>query len=105
MPADRIAAIRFITADKCHFHLLPPGRLREKGGQAYPLNGRVESFDFSGHATREALVDYARRLAPKKVLLVHGDPEAMEWMRGAISTALPEAEVLIPHPGKPCRLD
>ena len=43
--------------------------------------------------------------APKKVLLVHGDPEAMEWMRGAISTALPEAEVLIPQPGKPCRLD
>lgn len=80
-------------------------RLREKGGQAYPLNCRVESFDFSGHATREALVDYARRLAPKKVLLVHGDPEAMEWMRQAISSVLPEAEVLIPQPGKPCRLD
>lgn len=80
-------------------------RLREKGGQAFPLNCRVESFDFSGHATREALVAYAGRLSPKKVLLVHGDPEAMEWMRSAISKELPDAEVLIPQPGKPCRLD
>lgn len=80
-------------------------KLREKGGQAYPLNCRVESFDFSGHATREALVDYAKRLNPKKVLVVHGDPAAAEWLQQAIAAELPEAEVLTPEPGKTLRLD
>lgn len=80
-------------------------KLREKGGQAYPLNCRVESFDFSGHATREALVDYAKRLKPKKVLVVHGDPAAAEWLQQAIAAELPEAEVLTPEPGKTLRLD
>ncbi len=80
-------------------------KLREKGGQAYPLNCRVESFDFSGHATREALVDYAKRLNPKKVLVVHGDPAAAEWLQQAIAAELPDAEVLTPEPGKTLRLD
>lgn len=79
--------------------------LRSKGGQAYPLKCRTESFSFSGHATREALVDYARRLAPKKVLLVHGDPDALEWMQQSIQAVLPDSEVLIPEPGKVLRLD
>lgn len=80
-------------------------KLREKGGQAYPLNCRVESFDFSGHATREALVDYAKRLNPKKVLVVHGDPAAAAWLQQAIAAELPDAEVLTPEPGKTLRLD
>lgn len=80
-------------------------KLREKGGQAYPLNCRVESFDFSGHATREALVDYAKHLNPKKVLVVHGDPEAAAWLQQAIAAELPEADVLTPEPGKTIRLD
>ena len=75
-------------------------RLREKGGQAYPRNCRLECFDFSGHATRHALVDYARRLAPRKVILVHGDPAALEWMQQAIQAELPQTEVIIPEPGK-----
>lgn len=80
-------------------------KLREKGGQAYPLNCRVETFDFSGHATREALVDYACLLKPKKVLVVHGDPAAAAWMQQAIAAKLPQAEVIIPEPGKSIRLD
>lgn len=79
-------------------------QLSKKGGQKYPLNCRVESFDFSGHATREALVDYACRLKPETVLIVHGDPEASVWMRDTIAAALPDSRVLIPEPGKPVEL-
>ena len=79
-------------------------QLSKKGGQKYPLNCRVESFDFSGHATREALVDYACRLKPDTVLIVHGDPEATTWMRDTIAAALPGSRVLIPEPGKPVEL-
>ena len=59
----------------------------------------IEQFQFSAHASRESLIDYARKLAPKKVLLVHGDPAAVEWMRAQISAALPGSEVIVPPPG------
>ena len=79
-------------------------QLTRKNGQKYPLNCRVETFDFSGHATREALVDYAVRLKPETVLIVHGDADAAAWMRDTIAAALPQSRVLIPEPGKPLAL-
>ena len=79
--------------------------LREKGGQAYPLKCRVECFDFSGHATRRALIDYACSLNPKKVLLVHGDPPAVESMANELRERMPDSEIIIPEPGKSMRLD
>ncbi len=80
-------------------------RLRAEGGQAYPLNCRIERFDFSGHATRQALLDYACKLAPKTVILVHGDEEALASMQTTLSERLPGTDVLIPAPGKPLRLE
>ncbi|MFI3242948.1 MAG: MBL fold metallo-hydrolase [Akkermansia sp.] len=80
-------------------------RLKAKGGQAYPVNCRIEQFSFSGHATRDALLEYTARLAPKKVLLVHGDPAALDWMAQSISNILPETEVIIPEAGKTIELD
>jgi Cft2 family RNA processing exonuclease len=65
-----------------------------------PLHAEVASFDFSGHAPREALIDYACRVNPKKILLVHGDQAALDWMAATLSIALPETEVIIPMPGE-----
>ena len=79
--------------------------LREKGGQAYPLKCRVECFDFSGHATRDALIDYARTLNPKKILLVHGDEAALDSLAGTLRQLMPDTDILVPEPGKPIRLD
>ncbi|MGN0874733.1 MAG: MBL fold metallo-hydrolase [Akkermansia sp.] len=91
-PAGRIKAAN--TGD--------PVSLREKGGgQLYTLRSRIECFDFSGHATRDALVDYACRLNPGTILLVHGDPGAMESMRRMLSDRLPSARIIIPEPGIP----
>ena len=78
--------------------------LRAKGGQAYPLNCRVECFDFSGHASRSALIDYACRLNPKKVLVVHGDPPAVESLSDELRKRMPDSEIIVPEPGKPVRL-
>ncbi len=80
-------------------------RLKDKGGQAYPLNCRIERFDFSGHASRQALIDYACALAPAKVLLVHGDEEALASMKATLSDRLPGTDILIPEPSKPIRLE
>jgi len=59
----------------------------------------IEQFQFSAHAMRESLVAYARKISPKKILLVHGDPSAVEWMRGTLSKELPSSEVIVPPPG------
>jgi predicted metal-dependent RNase len=69
------------------------------------LRADVEAFDFSGHATRDELVAYATRVRPRKLLLVHGDAPALQWMAQTLSAALPETEVIIPLPGERLRLD
>jgi Cft2 family RNA processing exonuclease len=63
------------------------------------LRCNIETFQFSAHASRESLLAYVKKLAPKKVVLVHGDPPAVEWVRAQAATALPESEVIVPPPG------
>jgi Cft2 family RNA processing exonuclease len=59
----------------------------------------IEQFQFSAHATRETLIEYAKKLSPRKILLVHGDPPAVEWMRAQLDSDLPGADVTVPAPG------
>lgn len=87
----------------------PAGLLREagQGGEvlldpdkpSQRIRCNIEQFQFSAHATRESLIDFAKKIAPKKIVLVHGDPPAVEWMRVSLSRALPGSEVIIPTPG------
>ena len=60
---------------------------------------RIEQFQFSAHASRESLVAFAQRVAPKKIVLVHGDPPAVEWMRARLKADLPNSEIIVPTPG------
>ncbi|MEO5721997.1 MAG: MBL fold metallo-hydrolase [Chthoniobacterales bacterium] len=60
---------------------------------------QVENFQFSAHASRESILAYVKKLTPKKVVLVHGDPPAVAWMQAQVATALPDAEVIVPAPG------
>jgi Cft2 family RNA processing exonuclease len=66
---------------------------------AQPVRCNIGQFQFSAHASREDLIDYARKLSPKKIVLVHGDPPAVEWMRAKLTVDLPGAEVIVPTPG------
>ena len=87
----------------------PAGLLRDAGtgGEvaldpdkpAQRIRCNIEQFQFSAHATREALVEYAKQVSPPKIVLVHGDPPAVEWMRATLSAELPESEVIMPTPG------
>jgi Cft2 family RNA processing exonuclease len=88
----------------------PAGLLREagEGGEValdpdkppQRIRCNIEQFQFSAHATRESLIDYARKISPKKILLVHGDPPAVEWMRAKSSKELSDSDVIVPVPGK-----
>lgn len=64
------------------------------------VRSRIESFDFSAHAARETLADFARDLQPSKVLLVHGDAPAMDWFARRLSADLPGSEIILPEPGE-----
>jgi Cft2 family RNA processing exonuclease len=66
---------------------------------AQQIRCNIEQFQFSAHATRETLIDYAKKISPRKIVLVHGDPPAVEWMRAQLATDLPGADVIVPVPG------
>ena len=87
----------------------PGGRLRESqpgdkitlAADEDPLVRRcaMETFDFSGHAPREHLLDYVRQIKPDKCMLVHGDDGACQWFASQIAASLPGTETIIPKPG------
>ena len=88
----------------------PAGLLREagKGGEValdpdkppQRVRCNIEQFQFSAHATREGLIEYARKISPRKIVLVHGDPPAVEWMRATLAAELPNTDVIVPTPGE-----
>src|SRR5262249_10070652 len=87
----------------------PAGRLRNASPNelvsldddepAQTLRCQVEQFQFSAHASRESILDYVKKVKPKKVVLVHGDVAAVEWLRAAAAQSLPRSEVIVPSPG------
>ena len=72
---------------------LDPNKARQQ------IRCNIEQFQFSAHATRESLIHYAAKTSPNKILLVHGDPPAVEWMRDTLSNKLPGSEIIVPTPG------
>ncbi len=87
-PAGRIRAAE-PGADVLLDSKLPPMR----------LDCPVREFQFSAHAHRDSLLEYALALRPKKILLVHGDRPAIDWFHEELRRGLPETEIVIPAPG------
>ncbi len=93
----------------------PAGRLRAASpGESIALDSRypkqkieahIQEFAFSAHASRESLRKYVRKVAPRNVMLVHGDPPAVEWFQKTIKADLPESKVIIPPPGQLVELE
>jgi Cft2 family RNA processing exonuclease len=92
----------------------PAGRLRATapGGSfmASPdtepekVRCRVETFAFSAHSDRESILEYLHRAAPRRILLVHGDPAASQWFEEALRPLLPDCDIRRPSPGVPVDL-
>jgi Cft2 family RNA processing exonuclease len=40
----------------------------------------IKRFRFPSHALREELIEIVKKLNPAKVILVHGDPSAIDWV-------------------------
>lgn len=69
-----------------------------------PLKCQVGRFRFSGHSHRRDLLNLVEQLEPRRILLVHGDSNAREWMADNIRFFNPDAEIEVPERGQPVRL-
>ncbi len=65
------------------------------------IRAQIERFEFSGHASREELLDYALACNPRSIVLTHGDPPARAWFAAQLADKLPQAQVLDPVPLQP----
>ena len=62
------------------------------------IRANIERFEFSGHAAREELLDFAVQATPRSIVLTHGDPPARAWFAEQLAAKLPSAKVLDPVP-------
>ncbi len=87
----------------------PAGRLRcTKLGEPFmpapdaepeTVRCRVETFAFSAHSDRDSIRDYLQKAAPKRIILVHGEPAALAWFKETLKPTLPNTEILTAEPG------
>ena len=66
---------------------------------------RIENFRFSAHSRREELISIVEKLNPENILLVHGDPEAMDWVGTQILKTFPNKKLYSPTVGKTILFD
>ena len=98
-PANSLLFVGYADPDS------PAGRIRSsKPGDRITLDDhrppvvlrcQVESFDFSGHSDRESLRRYVNEVRPRQIILVHGEPSAMEWFKTAYKTDLPDTSITV----------
>jgi Cft2 family RNA processing exonuclease len=60
----------------------------------------VHHFDLTAHAYRADLLAFAEKVAPKNIILGHGDPPAQAWFAEQIAIKMPKTKVWRPKPGE-----
>ncbi len=60
----------------------------------------VDRFRFSGHSNRRELLKLVESLNPEKIVLVHGEKKAKEWMADNIRFFFPNIELHVPGEGE-----
>jgi Cft2 family RNA processing exonuclease len=70
-----------------------------------PLRCDVERFLLSGHSHREELLQLVDRMQPRQVILVHGNPEARQWMARRLGARHPELPVTLARQGEAVSLE
>ncbi len=60
----------------------------------------IEKFRFTAHSKREDLIEIVKRLKPEKVILVHGDADAINWIGASILKEFKSIKVYKAETGK-----
>jgi Cft2 family RNA processing exonuclease len=69
------------------------------GGGEVTRNCEMDEFDLTAHANREALLDFVGSVAPRAVLLGHGEASSRQWFEEQIRLRHPAIRVIQPAPG------
>lgn len=87
----------------------PGGRLKAaKQGETFVFSAtggeltkkcEVDDFDLTAHANRDELLDFVGQVAPRTILLGHGEEEARLWFAEQINARWPNIKVVQPQPG------
>jgi Cft2 family RNA processing exonuclease len=87
----------------------PGGRLKAaKPGATFIMSGsagevtkrcEVQEFDLTAHANRDELLDFVGQVAPRAVLLGHGEAESRNWFEQQIRAHHPKIKIIQPEPG------
>lgn len=101
-PKHSICFVGYCDPDTAGGHLL-----QAKNGEEFlfdavnvktRVRAQIERFEFSGHASRDEILDYAVQCSPRSIVLTHGDPPARAWFAEQLAAKLPKAKVLDPVP-------
>jgi Cft2 family RNA processing exonuclease len=65
----------------------------------------IKNFRFSAHSKREELVSLVKQLNPDKIVLIHGDKEAINWMGASVLRQFPGKKVFAAANYKPILFD
>ncbi len=95
-PADRLLQAKEMEGD------VDVVLSNAKGPQ--PMRCTVDRFRFSGHSNRRELLKLVEHFEPEKVVLVHGEAKAKEWMADNIRYFHPDVEVHVPAEGETLEL-
>ena len=78
-------------------------------GEDISVEARVEYIEgYSGHADQEGLLNFVysfKNKRPKKIFLIHGEPEPQNVLRDKILSTLDDVDVCIPKFGEAYELD
>lgn len=64
-------------------------------GEEKEVQCEIKQFRFSAHSKRGDLLKIVERLNPSKVILVHGDPQALDWMGANILKQNPAVKLFV----------
>lgn len=59
----------------------------------------LREFDLTAHANRDELLDFVGAVAPRAVVLGHGEDEARQWFKEQLAARYPGTKVFDPGPG------
>ena len=66
-------------------------------GNSTEIKCEIFNFRFSAHSTREDLLAIVKRLNPEKIIIVHGDENAIGWLGAKIMSQNPGKKVYAPN--------
>ncbi len=105
---NAILFVGFLKEDTPGYRLLEASRngpgatvKLDRAKDEQEIKCEVASFRLTGHSHRRELIQVVKKLRPRKVILVHGEQKARNWMADNISYFYPDTSIELPEEATP----